>query len=278
MRVKTLPLVVLVAAIAALVASVGWAVARANDGNGGWMMSRYGSGMMGYSASGAGEAVRDLAGAQRQAQRFADQLGLRVGEVMRFTNNYYAELVEKNDRLATEVLVEPASGAVYLEYGPAMMWNTRYGMMSDFRLRDTGAMMGGGMMGSGLMGGSGSGMMDGGMMGGSGSGMMDGGMMGGSNGGMMGGSGKMGGGYADPTWTPGATETDVSPAQARRLAQRWLDGQRSNLTAGEPDAFPGYYTLHVLRDGKVAGMLSVNAATGAVWSHWWHGRFVSMDA
>lgn len=43
-----------------------------------------------------------------------------------------------------------------------------------------------------------------------------------------------------------------------------------------PAAFPGYYTLHVLGDGKVTGMLSVNAATGAVWSHWWHGRFVSM--
>jgi hypothetical protein len=26
----------------------------------------------------------------------------------------------------------------------------------------------------------------------------------------------------------------------------------------------------------VTGMLSVNAATGAVWSHWWHGRFLSM--
>jgi hypothetical protein len=182
-----------------------------------------------------------------------------VGEVMRFTNNYYAELLEKNGRLATEVLVEPASGAVYLEYGPAMMWNTRYGMMSDFRSRDSGGMMGGGMMGG-----------PGGMMGGSESGMMGSGMMGGS------GNGMMGGGYADPTWTPGTTETDVSSAKAQQLAQRWLDGQDSNLTAGEPDAFPGYYTLHVLRDGKVTGMLSVNAATGAVWSHWWHGRFLSM--
>jgi len=254
MRVRTLPLVVLIAAVTALVVSVGWAVARADDGNGGWMMSRYGSGMMGYSASGAGEPVRDLAGAKRQAQRFADELGLRVGEVMRFTNNYYAELVEQNGRLATEVLVEPASGAVYLEYGPAMMWNTRYGMMSDFRSRDSGGMMGGSMMG-----GSGSGMMGG-----------SGGMMGGS------GNGMMGGGYADPTWTPGATEADVSPARAQLLAQRWLDAQGSNLTAAEPDVFPGYYTLHVLSDGKVAGMLSVNAATGAVWSHWWHGRFVSM--
>src|SRR6266508_6381893 len=253
MRVRTLPLVVLIAAVTALVVSVGWAVARADDGNGGWMMSRYGSGMMGYSASGAGEPVRDLAGAKRQAQRFADELGLRVGEVMRFTNNYYAELREKNGRLATEVLVEPASGAVYLEYGPAMMWNTRYGMMSDFRARGSSGMMGGGMMGSGMMGGSGSGMMGGGQ-----------------------GSGMMGGGYADPTWTPGATKADVSPAKAQQLAQRWLGGQDSSLTAGEPDVFPGYYTLHVLRDGKVTGMLSVNAATGAVWSHWWHGRFVSM--
>jgi len=235
MRVKTLPLVVLIAAVTALVVSVGWAVARAADGDGGWMMSRYGSGMMGYSASGSGEPVRDLAGAKRQAQRFADKLGLQVGEVMRFTNNYYAELREKNGRLATEVLVEPASGAVYLEYGPAMMWNTRYGMMSDFRARGSSGMMGGGQ-----------------------------------------GSGMMGGGYADPTWTPGATKADVSPAKAQQLAQRWLGGQDSSLTAGEPDVFPGYYTLHVLRDGKVTGMLSVNAATGAVWSHWWHGRFVSM--
>ena len=252
MRVRTLPLVVLIAAVTALVASVGWAIARADDGHGGWMMSRYGSGMMGYSSSDASEPVRDLAGAKLQAQRFANELGLRVGEVMRFTNNYYAELHEKNGRLATEVLVERANGAVYLEYGPAMMWNTRYGMMSDYRVRGSNGMMGGGMMGSGMMGGSGNEMM------------------GGSGGGMM------GGGYADPTWTPGATETEVSPARAQQIAQRWLAGKGSDLAAGEPDAFPGYYTLHVLRDGKVAGMLSVNAATGAVWSHWWHGRFISM--
>ena len=251
MRSRALPLIVLVTALAALAASVAVAATR-DDGNGGWMMNRYGSGMMGYSASGAGEPVRDLAGAKRQAGRFADQLGLRVGEVMRFTNNYYAELVEKNGRLATEVLVEPTSGAVYLEYGPAMMWNTRYGMMSDFRRRGSGGMMGGsgGMMGGGMMGGSG-------------------GMMGGSSGGMM------GGGYADPTWTPGVAG-DVSPERAQRIANRWLANQNAGLTAAEPDAFPGYYTLHVFENGRLAGMLSVNAATGAVWSHWWHGRFVSM--
>ena len=33
-----------------------------------------------------------------------------------------------------------------------------------------------------------------------------------------------------------------------------------------------------MRDGAVAGMLSVNAVTGAPWYHWWHGRFVAMSA
>lgn len=252
MRTKTLPLVVLVGALAALVASVGWAATR--EGDSGWTMMRYGtSGMMGYATDG-GERVRGLADATRQAQRFADRLDLGVGEVMRFTNQYYAELEERDGTPATEVLVDPETGNVYFEYGPAMMWNTRYGMMSDFRLRGSDGMMGGGMMGGG--------MMDDGSRGGM--------MGGGSDGGMM------GGGYADPTWTPGVTTGGISAARARALATRWLDRQDGSLTAGEPDAFPGYYTLHVLRGGRVAGMLSVNAATGAVWSHWWHGRLVSM--
>ena len=109
----------------------------------------------------------------------------------------------------------------------------------------------------------------GGMMGGG-----TGGMMGGGTGGMRGGG--MMGGSADPTWTPGVATDDVSPQKARALATRWLAGQSSEATVGEPDVFPGYYTLHVLENGRVAGMLSVNASTGAVWSHWWHGRFVSI--
>ena len=38
--------------------------------------------------------------------------------------------------------------------------------------------------------------------------------------------------------------------------------------------FPGYYTLDTTRNGKTVGMLSVNARTGAVWHHGWHGRFL----
>jgi hypothetical protein len=65
--------------------------------------------------------------------------------------------------------------------------------------------------------------------------------------------------------------------EARRIAQRWLDANRSGLRAGEATAFPGYVTPHVERNGRVSGVLSVNADTGAVSYHWWHGRFMEMS-
>jgi len=241
MRAKTLPLVVLVAAVAALVGSAAWAAGRSDDG--GWGMHRYGNAMMGSASSGGGHPVGDLAEARRQAGRFADRLDLEVGEVMRFSNHYYAEL-EEDGRPATEVLVDPQTGSVSLEYGPAMMWNTRFGMMSGARFPS-----------SGMMGGAG--MMDG-------AGMMN-------RAGMTSGSG-----FADPTWAPSG-DGDVSAAEAGAIARRWLAENGKGLQAGEPETFPGYYTLHLLRDGKVAGMMSVNAVTGAPWYHWWHGRFVSMS-
>lgn len=234
MGAKTLPLLVLLAAVAALIGSAAWAVGASDDG--GWGMHRYGNGMMGYAGSGGGEPVNDLTEARRQAVRFADRLDLEVGEVMRFSNHYYAEL-EEDGRPATEVLVDPDTGSVYAEYGPAMMWNTRFGMMGGDRSASSG-MMGGAMMGGGMMNGS---------------------------------------GFADPTWAPSG-DGNVSAPQARAIAARWLTENAKGLAAGEPEAFPGYYTLHVLRDGEVAGMLSVNAVTGAPWYHWWHGRFVTMSA
>lgn len=73
--------------------------------------------------------VRSLADAERAADRFGDRWGLHVGEVMRFSNGYYAELLDRDGKGATEVLIDPGSGTVHLEFGPAMMWNTAYGMM-----------------------------------------------------------------------------------------------------------------------------------------------------
>jgi hypothetical protein len=167
-----------------------------------------GGGMMaGYALPGNGVPVRDLDAARQRAQVFADRWELRAGEVMQFDNGFYVELRTAKGRHATEVLIDPATGAVQIEYGPAMMWNTSYGMHAG---------------------------------------------------------------------QPAGTAR-VSPAEAATIAQRWLDRERSGLTAHEPEAYPGYFTLHTLRDGKISGMMSVNAYTGAVWYHTWHSRYVAMS-
>lgn len=243
---KLLPLTVLVAALAALGGSIAWAVSKADDSTD--ALPRWASPMMGFAPGGKATPVRGLADAKARAQRFADSLGLRADEVMRFQRNYYVELVDEQGRGATEVLVDPVTGAVSLEYGPAMMWNTRYGMMSG-RWRWMGDMHS--MMGSAF----------GGMTPAPGSGMM-GGMMGG---GMMGVS----------PYPPDSAGT-LSGEEARAIAERWLKELDPGLQVGEPEAFPGYYTFHTLRRGRIEGMLSVHATTGAVLYHWWHGRFISM--
>ena len=63
---------------------------------------------------------------------------------------------------------------------------------------------------------------------------------------------------------------------AERIADHWLGRNHTGLEAGRAEGLPGHYTLHSERDGKVVGMLSVNASAGAVWYHWWHGRFGRM--
>jgi len=232
---------VLVTAVVALVASVGLAAATigrtglgrvggammagvgvttSGGGSGtttgpGMMAGRVGmmgggAGIMGgrFGLAGDGRPVTSLTSARARAQAFADELGagLRAGEVMQFSNGYYAEVLEADGSGATEVLVDQSTGAVSVEYGPGMMWNTRYGM------------------------------------------------------------------HAAPT------AAGISAEQARADAQAWLDAQRTGLTAGDAEAFPGYFTLHTLKDGAVVGMMSVNASTGAAWYHTWHGTFIAMDA
>ncbi len=75
----------------------------------------------------------------------------------------------------------------------------------------------------------------------------------------------------------GQETISVSPEEARRLAQRWLDKYQPGTTV-EPhaDPFYGYYTIHTLRDGQISGMLSVREGTAEVWYHNWHGEFVQM--
>jgi hypothetical protein len=265
MRTKRLAIVT---AAVAVVAAVGAVVALAAGGTGSWSA---GWGMMGgrYAYRPAQPAqVHTLAAARSDARQFANPLGLQVNEVMQFERNFYAKLVDSNGNGATEVLVDPSTGVVSIEYGPAMMWNTRYGMG-----RSAGSMMG--SYGRGMMRGQGSGGMMGDRSGASTStGDSGPGMAGGlgSSTGMMGGYGPGGG----SSTTAPSTTTSVSIADAHTLAQRWLDSNEPGVTVESGgDAFPGYYTLETLKGGKITGMLSVNASSGAVWPHWWHGAFIA---
>jgi hypothetical protein len=155
---------------------------------------------------------------------------LAVGEVMEFSNHFYAIAQEESTGIgAFEVLVDKVTGAVSPEPGPNMMWNQKYGMMGGYGM---------GMMGGGY-----------------------------GYGGMMGGA----------TESAPSLDMPVDEAQAIELAQEYLDTAQPGTTADEEaDAFYGYYTLHVLNDGQVTGMLSVNGYTGQVWYHTWHGAFVDM--
>lgn len=61
---------------------------------------------------------------------------LYVKEVMVFNNNAYAVIAESSTgKGAMEVLVDPATRNVIPEIGPNMMWNTKYGHMSNANFR-----------------------------------------------------------------------------------------------------------------------------------------------
>lgn len=97
------------------------------------------------------------------------------------------------------------------------------------------------------------------------------GMMGGQWGGMM------GGGTRDNQGNPPSVSASmpVTPAQVVTAAQQFIDTQFPGSKAAEnPDAFYGYYTVDILKDGKPTGMLSVNGFNQQVFLHTWHGNFI----
>lgn len=89
-------------------------------------------------------------------------------------------------------------------------------------------------------------------------------------------AGVMGGGmFGGGRYGVGGPMT-VTSAQAQAVAQRWLDADQAGARANAPDPFYGYYTVDFEKEGRLAGMLSVNGYSGAVWYHSWHGTFVEM--
>lgn len=95
--------------------------------------------------------------------------------------------------------------------------------------------------------------------------------------GMMGSGWGMMGGMMGRRWNDGPPT--LSPEEAVSIAQRWLDRNLPGVQARSDDVDPfyGYYTLHVWKDGRIYGMLSVHGQTGQVWYHSWHGAFIAME-
>jgi hypothetical protein len=95
---------------------------------------------------------------------------------------------------------------------------------------------------------------------------------------MMGGS-MMGGNWN--SWYGTGAGKVTTTAQATSAANQWLakadPGEQVSADMGGTGMgkFPGYYSFDTVKNGKTYGMLSVNATTGIVWYHGWHGTFLS---
>ena len=99
-----------------------------------------------------------------------------------------------------------------------------------------------------------------------------GGMMTGP-GGMMGGFGGMMGGY----YPEGYSGDPIGAEEAIEIAQKFIDTAYPGAEADDPHPFYGYYTLHTMMNGEIFGMLSVNAFTGQIWYHNWHGEYINSN-
>ena len=231
-----------------------------SNGYGGMMNG----GMMGGYGSLYGVEPLSVEEARQAVESYLSSFGnedLAIEEIMTFDNNAYAIIVEESTGVgAFELLVDPVTKAVFPEYGPNMMWNLKYGMMSEFG--------GYGMMGPGMM-----------MSGGSSSGGM---MDSFSSNGEMDGTGSEdmmdNSGSGNTTQIPNVSaDMSVSAEDAVQVAQSYLDTYYPGVdVSDEITAFYGYYTLDIERDGNIIGMLSVNGFTRQVFPHTWHGEFIEM--
>jgi len=216
------------------------------NGRGPNMMDGNGMGpnmMNGYGYNNANLPTLTIDQTKAAAEKYLanlDNSDLEIAEIMIFDNNAYVVVKETSTgKGAFELLVDPASQIAYPEHGPNMMWNLKYSGLNHDNMMNGNAY--------GMMGGYGN-------------------MMG--NGGMM-------NGWDSTTPLDVSAEMTVTPEQAIEYAQIYLDANVSGATAAtDPIQFYGYYTIDFEKDGKVAGMLSVNGYSGQVLLHTWHGTFI----
>ena len=212
-----------------------------NYGPGG-MMGNGGNMMNGYGYSSANVTPLTIDQTKAAAEKYLANLNnpdLEIAEIMVFDNNSYVLVKESNTGIgAFELLVDPISQVAYPEHGPNMMWNLKYsGLNHEYMMGRNGyGMIGKGMMGYGNI-------------------MMQ--------------------GWDNTSPVDVSAAMTITPEQAIEYAQKYLDTNISGaIAASDPFQFYGYYTLDFEKDGKVAGMLSVNGNSGQIFLHTWHGTFI----
>lgn len=168
--------------------------------------------MGGYALNAGGQRIT-IDQATQVAEAYLASYGspdIAIDEIMEFQYNYYVIYYEKSTGIrAFEMLIDPYSGGIFPEYGPNMMWNTKYGMMGGIGASATASM-------------------------------------------------------------------PVTEDQAIGIAESYLRTNIPGASLEKPDVFYGYYTIHIIKDGRIYGMLSVNGHSGQVWYHSWHGQFVQV--
>lgn len=79
--------------------------------------------------------------------------------------------------------------------------------------------------------------------------------------------------YGIMVWGNPDTDEQLDWDKALEQARQFVKARNTDLTVeNEGHKFYGYYTFHTAYNGKTEGMLSVNAYTGDVWYHNWHGQ------
>lgn len=77
---------------------------------------------------------------------------------------------------------------------------------------------------------------------------------------------------------PGESNQTAQPSiaieRARQIATQFLAAVFPGAAPDDGTTLYGYFTFDIKRDGTPIGMLSVNAYSGQVWYHNWHGTFV----
>ncbi len=199
----------------------------------------YGPGMMnGYGYNNSAATPLTIDQAFQSATTYLDVLNnpdLKIAEVMVFDNNAYVRVVEQSTGI----------GAFELLVNPSTLAVTPEpgpNMMWNLKY--------GGMNRTTMMSG-GYGMMNG-----------DYGTLGNSN----------------SSSTPPAVSSTmpVTAAQALQAGQQYLNtALPGTQTATDADPFYGYYTIDILRDGNIVGMLSVNGYSSQVFLHTWHGTYIT---